>query len=105
MSKGFIIGGTSAGGNIAAVLAHLARDDGLAPKLTGQYLAIPAVGSGDVIPEKYRSRWLSYEQNKNAPVLPMDAIDMFMEGYQPDATDHVQCKLGYHGIICKSVAN
>lgn len=103
LSKGFVVGGTSAGGNISAVLAHLARDEGLSPKLTGQYLAIPAVGSGDVIPEKYRSRWLSYEQNKNAPVLPMDAINMFMEGYQPDPKDYVRYKVmahpkGHHGL-------
>lgn len=42
--KGFIIGGGSAGGgDITAVLAHLARDEGLIPKLTGQYFCVPAV--------------------------------------------------------------
>lgn len=93
LSKGFVIGGTSAGGNITAVLAHLARDEGLEPKLTGQYLAIPAVGHGHgVIPEKYQSRWLSYEQNVKVPVLPVEAIDMFMNGYQPDKKDFTRCK-------------
>ncbi|KAK5939402.1 hypothetical protein PMZ80_008706 [Knufia obscura] len=87
-SQGFIIGGTSAGGNITAVLAHLARDEGLSPPLTGQYLAIPAVGGGQWIPEKYKDKWLSYEQNNDVPVLPIAAIDMFMNGYQPDENDH-----------------
>lgn len=91
-SKGFVIGGTSAGGNITAVLAHQARDEGLSPKLTGQYLAIPAVGGDDAIPDKYKDRWLSYEQNREVPVLPIDAINMFMRGYQPDAKDYVQCE-------------
>lgn len=91
-SQGFIIGGTSAGGNITAVLAHLARDEGLSPPLTGQYLAIPAVGGGKWVPEKYRDRFLSYEQNKDVPVLPVAAVDMFMKGYQPDEDDHVLCK-------------
>ena len=91
-SKGLIVGGTSAGGNLSAVLALQARDEGLSPPLTGQYLAIPAVGRGDLIPEKYRDRDLGYEQNKNAPVLPQAAIHMFMEGYKPDTEDHVKCK-------------
>lgn len=93
LNKGFVIGGTSAGANITAVLAHLARDEGLEPKLTGQYLAIPAVGnSHGVIPEKYQSRFLSFEQNVKVPVLPVAAIDMFMNGYQPDKKDFVRCK-------------
>ncbi|EXJ75455.1 uncharacterized protein A1O5_02151 [Cladophialophora psammophila CBS 110553] len=52
-SAGFVVGGTSAGGNISAILAHLARDEGLSPPLTGQYLAIPAVLPPSVVPEKY----------------------------------------------------
>lgn len=94
LGKGFVIGGTSAGANITAVLAHLARDEGLEPKLTGQYLAIPPVGNSEgAIPEKYLDRWLSYEQNTKVPVLPVTAIDMFMRGYQPDRKDFVRCKL------------
>lgn len=91
-SLGFIVGGTSAGGNLTAVLAHLARDEGLSPPLTGQYLAIPAVGGRHYIPEKYHDRFLSYEQNRVVPVLPMDAIDMFMNGYKPNTDDHVLCE-------------
>ena len=88
-STGFIIGGTSAGGNITAVVAHLARDEKLSPPLTGQYLAIPAVLPASKVPEKYKEYYLSYEQNKTAPVLPQAAIDMFMRGYEPDEDDAV----------------
>jgi len=35
-TRGFVIGGGSAGGNITAVLAHIARDEQLSPPLTGQ---------------------------------------------------------------------
>ncbi|KIX02936.1 uncharacterized protein Z518_06486 [Rhinocladiella mackenziei CBS 650.93] len=89
LSVGFVVGGTSAGGNIAAVLAHLARDEKLSPPLTGQYLAIPAVLPEKKVPEKYQQYALSYEQNKSVPVLPVAAIDMFMRGYQPDEDDGV----------------
>lgn len=88
-SKGFIVGGTSAGGNITAILTHLARDEKLSPPLTGQYLAIPNLIPEKKCPEKYRPYFLSYEQNRNAPVLPVAAIDMYMGGYQPDEDDGV----------------
>lgn len=88
-TAGFVVGGTSAGGNISAVLAHVARDEKLSPPLTGQYLAIPAVLPSERVPEKYKPYFLSYEQNRNAPVLPVAAIDMFMSGYQPDDDDGV----------------
>lgn len=73
-SVGFIVGGTSAGANISAIIAHLARDSNFSPPLTGQYLAVPTVLSYKRIPEKYKSRIWSYEQNKLAPVLPVRYI-------------------------------
>ena len=86
-SKGFVIGGTSAGGNISAVLALMARDEKLSPPLTGQFLAIPATCPSSKVPEKYKQYFLSMEQNNDAPVLPQGAIDMFMRGYRPDEDD------------------
>ncbi|KAL0932936.1 lipase 2 [Colletotrichum truncatum] len=62
-SRGFIIGGGSAGGNISATLAHLARDNDLSPPLTGQYLCVPAIMCllpPEAIPEKYRAEYLSH---------------------------------------------
>jgi acetyl esterase/lipase len=62
-SRGFVIGGASAGGNITAVLAHIARDEQLSPPLTGQYLAVPAIMCflpPSHIPARYRSEYLSH---------------------------------------------
>lgn len=103
-SKGFIVGGTSAGGNLTAVLAHQARDEGLSPPLTGQYLAIPAVGRGELVPEKYRDRDLSMEQNNDVPVLPVAAVNMFMGGYKPDRSDHKQYTVIAHPNGHKNLA-
>lgn len=61
--KGFVIGGGSAGGNITAVLAHLARDEDLSPPLTGQYLGVPAIMCflpPSHIDPQYRSEYLSH---------------------------------------------
>lgn len=90
--RGFVVGGTSAGGNLAAVVSHLARDEGLVVPLTGVYLAIPALAGDNQIPDKYRERALSLQQNAKAPVLPREAMDMFMRGYQPDKNDSTLCK-------------
>ncbi|KAK1992344.1 alpha/beta-hydrolase [Colletotrichum falcatum] len=62
-SRGFIVGGGSAGGNMAAVLAHLARDNELSPPLTGQYLCVPGIMCllpPEAIPERYRPEYLSH---------------------------------------------
>lgn len=62
-TRGFIIGGGSAGGNITAVLTHIARDEKLSPSLTGQYLGVPAIMCflpPSHIPAQYRSEYLSH---------------------------------------------
>ena len=90
-SKGFIVGGSSAGGNIAAVMAHLAKDEKLSPPLTGQWLCIPAtlseVAAAKVLPEKYKKLYLSHEQISDPPGLSKDAIDFMLRLYGPDHDD------------------
>ncbi|KAF7365280.1 Abhydrolase-3 domain-containing protein [Mycena venus] len=76
LKKGFIVGGFSAGGHLATVLAHRARDDPFFndKPLTGQLLQVPALLHPNAIPEKYKLSLLSYEQNKQAPFLPQESI-------------------------------
>jgi len=72
---GFVIGGASAGGNISAILAHLARDEKLEPPLTGVYLAVPAVMPPISVPEKYKAEFISLRENTNDPVLKLSPGD------------------------------
>ncbi|KAL0577969.1 hypothetical protein V5O48_004005 [Marasmius crinis-equi] len=86
LEKGFLVGGTSAGGNLAAVLSHLARDDpffGDTP-LTGQLLHIPIVLHHQAAPEEYQPLLLSFDQNKE---FGRAQIINFIESYNPDPTD------------------
>ncbi|KAI1392923.1 putative lipase/esterase [Hypoxylon trugodes] len=81
-SLGFIIGGGSAGGNIAAVLAHIARDEKLSPPLTGQYLCVPTimgVTPPNLISPSYRAEYLSHpDVTTNVdPVLKMTSAAEF----------------------------
>ncbi len=66
---GFVVGGSSAGGNISAVLAQRARNDGLSPPVTGQWLSSPFLAVTDMVPEKYRAEYLSQYENEDDPVL------------------------------------
>jgi acetyl esterase/lipase len=83
-SSGFIVGGTSAGGRIAATLVALARDQGLSPPLTGQYLCVGPYSGVRNIPGKYKHLLLSYEQNSNALLFNKTVRDIFLDAYKPD---------------------
>jgi acetyl esterase len=74
------VAGDSAGGNLAAVVAHLARDnDG--PALAFQLLWYPVVTADLSLP--------SFTENATAPILDGDVIDAFLTWYLPelDITD------------------
>lgn len=69
------VAGDSAGGNIAAVMAHLARENG-GPSLAFQLLWYPVVTADLSLP--------SFTENANAPILDRDVIDAFLSWYLPD---------------------
>ena len=86
-SRGFIISGTSAGGNLSAVLSHLCRDEKLSPPVTGTLNMIPSLVAPTAVPEKYRAEHISYKQNEAAPVLSRHALDLFLDNYCPDVAE------------------
>lgn len=65
-SHGFIVGGVSSGGTHSLVIAHLARDRGISPPITG--LCLSCIGARirgpdpGQLPELYRERYLSRQQ-------------------------------------------
>lgn len=67
--RGLVVGGASAGGNIAAVLALLARDDKLDPPITGQYLCVPALLPDTNVPPSVAHLYESRLKNIYDPVL------------------------------------
>lgn len=82
LSKGFVVAGISAGANMAATIAHIAREE-LQPALTGCYLSIPSLLSPQVVPERFKNEYLSREQNKDAPILNAGAIALFRSAQTP----------------------
>ncbi|OBJ47110.1 alpha/beta hydrolase [Mycobacterium sp. 1423905.2] len=69
------VAGDSAGGNIAAVMAQLARDNG-GPALAFQLLWYPTCIGDITLP--------SFTENANAYVLDLEVIAAFLEWYVPD---------------------
>ncbi|KAE9976275.1 hypothetical protein BLS_002149 [Venturia inaequalis] len=90
-SKGFVVSGPSAGGNLAAVVSHLARDEKLSPPITGVSLMIPLLTDYTLkeFPEEYKHEIVSYEQNGTAPFLGLASLKMFLDAYNPDLKSHL----------------
>lgn len=73
--KGFLVGGESSGAEMAVIAAHLYVNDKLSPPLTGIYAAIPGGVNHQTVPEKYKDRFISLEQNADAPILSRSSVD------------------------------
>jgi acetyl esterase len=68
------VAGDSAGGNLAAVIAQRARDEG-GPALAFQLLWYPTISADLSMP--------SFTENADAPILDRDVIDAFLSWYIP----------------------
>ncbi|OSD07113.1 hypothetical protein PYCCODRAFT_1442525 [Trametes coccinea BRFM310] len=77
LTQGFIVCGHSAGANISAVLAHIARDDPFfeGRRLTGQILRDPSVCHPSAYPESLKSDFRSMEENKDVPPVTRSVIE------------------------------
>jgi acetyl esterase len=71
--KRIAVGGDSAGGNLAAVLALRARDQG-GPALRAQILVYPSV-AGELL------TYPSHQENATAPFLPLESMRYFRAHY------------------------
>lgn len=83
LSKGFLVGGVSAGGNFAGVIAYLARDEGLSPPISGLLLSIPCClmpQAFDLMPQ-WKDELLSIEQNKNSDMLDVRSYKQLIVGW------------------------
>lgn len=73
---GFVVGGVSAGANLAAVCAQRWADESRAPAMTGAWLSVPLIFfHEEMVPPAYRDVWLSREQNKDADVINAYALE------------------------------
>ncbi|KAI7200852.1 hypothetical protein KC316_g4197 [Hortaea werneckii] len=88
LSRGFVVGGESAGSAIASVLSLQARDQSLKPPLTGSFLCVGSYFNPSSIPEKYAPYYRSRtdEACLASPMLSKESKAAFDACHQPDLT-------------------
>ena len=74
-TKGFIVGGISAGGTLTAVITNASFTDGFKYPVTGQWLSVPSLMDEVTVPAKYKKYFLSKQHNQDVPILPAKALD------------------------------
>lgn len=77
LHRGFLLGGTSAGANFTAAIAHLALEERIYPPLSGLLFLACSVLHHDVRPQKYLHRLLSIDEITEAPGLTRQSINYF----------------------------
>ncbi|KAH8660360.1 alpha/beta hydrolase fold-3 domain-containing protein [Xylariales sp. PMI_506] len=82
-SRPLIVGGGSAGANLAAVTVQNWLSHAREPKIMGVWLSIPYIFEEFCVPAKYKDLWFSREQNADAFVLSTSDITWIKEAYQP----------------------
>lgn len=85
-AKGFIIGGSSAGGQLSAITAQALADEGVTPKLTGLWQNITIVLAAEIVPEKYKEHWISRSDPncENAIILSTKDTGAVDTHWKPD---------------------
>ncbi|KAJ5525876.1 hypothetical protein N7494_012526 [Penicillium frequentans] len=91
VSKGFILGGTSSGGQLAATLSLWARDRGLKANLTGIYLNATSIVDPGAVPEEYKRMYFGNEEVERIRQVGLSSktVAMFHEAVQPDTSSEV----------------
>ncbi|TFK85553.1 alpha/beta-hydrolase, partial [Polyporus arcularius HHB13444] len=89
LKKGFIVGGDSAGANMAAAIAIKARDDPFfaGRPLTGQYLREPTLAYPGAYPEKYKAAIRSFDIYTHMPLMNKKTLLHYFEAYGPPPSD------------------
>lgn len=89
LSAGFVVGGVSAGGSVAAVSCGLAMFEDaeearpkLAKPITGQFLSAAGVAVDEIVPEEYKSLYTARDECRNMVGFNTAMMDGVYEGMQ-----------------------
>ncbi|VUC26800.1 unnamed protein product [Clonostachys rosea] len=86
LNMGFIVGGMSAGANLAAVFAQQWVSKAQSPPISGIWLNVPLIFVQEIIPDDQRELWIAREQNAEAMVINKETMDLIRSAYNPDVT-------------------
>lgn len=87
LTKGFVINGTSAGGNLAVGVCYQWHDHGLQPPITGCHIMNGILVDSEHVPERAQADYKSWWELKNAPILNQRYHNVFIGNYLPNAAE------------------
>jgi acetyl esterase/lipase len=91
LDAGFIVGGVSAGGSIAAVCGGIAmfpdsqeaeEAPRLAKPITGQFLCVPCLAVDEIVPTQYKALFTSRADNQNVEGFNTAGLEQVFESLQ-----------------------
>jgi acetyl esterase/lipase len=95
---GMVVGGYSAGGQVAAVVASEARFKGFTHPVTGSFICISLLFTDETVPGKYKDIFTSREEN-GAPPMGRESIQEILSHANADPSSPLFCPLYHsHGL-------
>ena len=89
-TRGFILGGVSVGGSMAAALSRKFQDEPLSHALTGQWLCVASLMDDNCVPSRFKDVFLAREQSRDAPLLNKSSLEALQRLSQWDATSDLR---------------
>ena len=89
---GLVVGGYSAGGQVAAVVASEARFRDLEYPVTGSFICIPALFVEHTVPAKYKHLFTSRDENDKPP-MGKQSIQDILSNTEADPTSPLFCPI------------
>ncbi|EMC93384.1 hypothetical protein BAUCODRAFT_125251 [Baudoinia panamericana UAMH 10762] len=92
-SKGFVVGGISAGGCSALVVANLAQTERLGPKITGMWISAAPIMEQEHVPEEFQAHFISREHNRRAPIITTEGLEAMQQKGIWDLRSPMRCPI------------
>lgn len=73
--QGFILGGVSVGGSMAAALSRKFQEHPLSHPLTGQWLCVASLMDDDSVPARFKEVFIASQQSSEAPLLNKTSLE------------------------------
>ena len=102
-NKGFIVQGSSSGGQMADIMGHFSRDEKLEPPITGLLEICTSSCQYDAMPEQYKSEFLSWDQDIKGGLTREGLLRFFqLTGAAENPSHHLNSPLlwpsGHQGL-------
>lgn len=85
--QGFVLGGVSVGGSMAAALSRKFQEQPLSHPLTGQWLCVASLVDDDSVPVRFKEVFVAREQSSEAPLLNKTSLEYLKRwsGWDPES--------------------